>query len=164
MVSICIDNITTMKHQKRPSQQARDVKASPEGSSSTQPALLLSLAKGPSYGYGLLQALQELGLRCEGSTLYKQLRAMEQEGWVESHWHTEGRGPAKRFYTLTQEGVDLLQTWMVSIEDEKRALERLLAAYRAFLKRCGDGSCGCGCGKLVKLEFTKQDTSRTTKK
>ena len=140
---------------KKSNVEERDVER--EGASSfIQPAILLSLAKGPTYGYELSQSLRALGMHFDGSTLYKRLRGMEKEGFVESHWHTDGKGPAKRFYTLTQEGADLLQTWMVSVEEEKQTLDNLTSQYRSFLKQCGDGNCGCGCGKLVKLEFIQK--------
>lgn len=43
--------------------------------------------------------------------LYRTLRQMEAEGLVTSAWDTEGQGPARRRYTLTDEGLEILRAW-----------------------------------------------------
>ena len=78
-----------------------------------QPSLLMGLLFKQSYGYELIQSIQEFGF-VEGEPppgmVYRHLRQLEGDGLVTSEWETEGSGPAKRTYRLTAEGVEVLDT------------------------------------------------------
>src|SRR2546427_13016604 len=76
----------------------------------TEPALLLLLSERPAHGYELLERLPELtgGQRVEMGNLYRLLRSLEEEGVVTSEWDASAPGPAKRRYSLTNDGVRLL--------------------------------------------------------
>src|SRR6516165_4348646 len=65
-----------------------------------EPALLLLLRERPRHGYELIELLPELagGDRIDVGNLYRVLRALESEGIVESEWHGDLPGPAKRTY------------------------------------------------------------------
>lgn len=58
---------------------------------------------GRVWGYALTK---RSGVR--SGVLYPQLDRMLQEGWVEDHWESpediSGKRPARRYYTLTDEG------------------------------------------------------------
>lgn len=47
--------------------------------------------------------------------VYRALRALEDEGLVVSEWSAELPGPAKRTYTLTDEGREVLGSWLESL-------------------------------------------------
>ena len=72
-----------------------------------QPSLLMGLLLKRSYGYELIQSIQEFGF-VEGQAppgmVYRPLRQLEKDGLVTSEWETEGSGPAKRIYELTADG------------------------------------------------------------
>jgi PadR family transcriptional regulator, regulatory protein PadR len=96
-----------------------------------QPRLLLNLARKPAHGYELMEALGEGG---DGQTpdpgsLYRALRALEADGLVTSDWDTGGAGPARRVYKLTDEGIEILHAWAVSIRTTRGQLDRFLAGY-----------------------------------
>ena len=79
-----------------------------------EPCLLLLLIKAPAHGYELLGRLEEFGLDPEEQDpglLYRTLRRMEEEGFLQSHWDTETGGPAKRLYKVTEDGEELLHAW-----------------------------------------------------
>ena len=96
-----------------------------------QPRLLLQLARKPAHGYELMEALDEGagGQAPDPGTLYRTLRALEEDGLVCSTWDTEGAGPARRVYELTEQGVEFLHAWAVSIRGTRAQLDRFLAGY-----------------------------------
>ena len=102
-----------------------------------QPCLLLLLKVKASYGYELLDNLRQFGFDelPDPATAYKNLRTMEQEGWVTSKWDTGGPGPARRIYKVTREGEDLIQSWAVAIRRTQESLNTFLSLFeREFQK------------------------------
>ena len=71
-----------------------------------EPALLQLVAAGPTHGYELLERLPRLigEDRVDVGNVYRTLRALEDEGLVTSEWRADLPGPAKRTYTLTEDG------------------------------------------------------------
>ena len=97
-----------------------------------EPCLLLLLHRGDSHGYDLLERLKEFGFAddtVDSSVVYRYLRAMEDRGFVTSSWDTEGPGPPRRVYHITEEGKAALNSWVEGIKELKRELERFLAAH-----------------------------------
>jgi PadR family transcriptional regulator PadR len=82
-----------------------------------EPALLSLVAAGPTHGYELLERLPELvgEERVDVGNVYRALRALEEEGLVASEWRADLPGPAKRTYTLTDEGHVVLGLWLDSL-------------------------------------------------
>ncbi len=98
-----------------------------------KPSILLGLLSNPAYGYELIQKLPEYGF-IEGDAppgmVYRHLRQMEDEGLLTSHWETEGSGPAKRMYTITADGRDALELWIVYMESQTAKLSSFIDRYR----------------------------------
>jgi PadR family transcriptional regulator, regulatory protein PadR len=91
-----------------------------------EPALLLLLDAGPTHGYELLERLPPLvgEDRVDVGNVYRALRGLEEEGLVVSEWQAELPGPAKRTYTLTDEGRAVLELWrgsLLALRDELAA-------------------------------------------
>jgi DNA-binding PadR family transcriptional regulator len=82
-----------------------------------EPALLSLLAGGPTHGYELLERLPLLvgEERVDVGNVYRALRGLEEEGLVASEWRADLPGPAKRTYTLTDEGRTVLDLWRGSL-------------------------------------------------
>ncbi len=97
-----------------------------------QPWLLLLLAEKPAHGYELIERLAqgEEVPAVDPGFLYRTLRQFEEEGLVRSVWDTEGRGPARRIYEITDDGVEYLHAWAAGIRRLRERLERFLAVYR----------------------------------
>mgnify|MGYP005855998165 CR=1 FL=1 len=102
-----------------------------------QPWLLLLLLQKPSHGYELMErlALEPDTPGGDPGLLYPMLRRMEQEGLVHSSWDTEGKGPARRLYEVTPEGVEYLHAWAVTIRQTRERLDRFLAEYATHFGR-----------------------------
>ena len=96
----------------------------------TQPSILAVLAKAgkPQHGYLIIQEMASGpmfgGNAPDATGVYRILKQMENNGLVESAWDTSESGPAKRCYTLTDEGraclrrwIDALACYAASIED-----------------------------------------------
>ena len=90
--------------------------------------VLLALAQGPVHGYELLERLPEVEI--DPGFLYRTLRAMEEEGLVRSSWDTSGSGPARRVYTLTEEGRAVLKAWAAHIRRLREKLDQFLSTYK----------------------------------
>jgi PadR family transcriptional regulator PadR len=74
--------------------------------------LLLHLLRArPMYGFELVEQLQAStggALDFKEGTLYPALHRLEEEGLVESFWQASQSGPRRRYYRLTQVGLDAL--------------------------------------------------------
>lgn len=93
------------------------------------PAVLVALLQQPGYGYILLERVRALGVEIPGyhlSVLYRILRMMEMEGLVASSWDTEGPGPARRVYAITNLGRAFLRDWSQKARENLKMVERLI--------------------------------------
>ena len=84
-----------------------------------RPVVLLLLAEKPQHGYELMGRIKEFGKGCKSmdpSLLYRLLRYMGRTGLAESTLDDSGSGPARKVYSLTPEGQEVLicgrSTWM----------------------------------------------------
>jgi len=98
-----------------------------------RPCLLLMIGEAPSYGYDLLERLREVGFKqVDPGLLYRSLRAMEQEGLLESDWMNSEVGPPRRTYQLSDEGLDWLHAWAGSLRQTERTIGLFLGRYDTF--------------------------------
>lgn len=96
------------------------------------PVALVILRKESSYGYELMERLAtEFDFeQINAGTLYRTLRQMEKEGLCESEWETsEGGGPARRMYYITEAGQVYLDTWVEACKEYRRVMDALSRAY-----------------------------------
>lgn len=100
-----------------------------------RPAVLALLARDEAHGYVLLQRLGYLALFADAppdtSGVYKVLKSMEDEGLVTAAWEMGDSGPAKRKYTITDDGRTCLTRWARTLEDYRRQIDGLLALVRS---------------------------------
>jgi PadR family transcriptional regulator len=101
-----------------------------------EPGLLVLLADGPTHGYQLLERLPDVirQERVDVGNVYRELRALEDEGIVASEWRGDLPGPAKRTYTLTAAGEAALASWLDALE----ALRDELNVFVERARRGGD--------------------------
>jgi PadR family transcriptional regulator PadR len=101
-----------------------------------QPRLLLALAKKQAHGYELIELLsQEGGATPDPGNFYRILRVLEEEGYVCSTWDTQNAGPARRVYELTDQGVEFLHTWAMTIRKIHQSLEHFLSDYETLFPK-----------------------------
>lgn len=102
---------------------------------SIQAELLLLLGQRPSHGYELIQRLNETDFRsgeADAATVYRNLRRMDKDGLIKSHWEVGESGPGRRLYELSTQGKESLKVWAQYIDQQKSKLEHFLRAYLQF--------------------------------
>ena len=86
---------------------------------SLKPAVLSILKEGDSYGYQIIQRIQNLSngeIKWTTGTLYPFLHSLEHDGLVLSYWQTVENAPRRKYYRLTPKGEKALiqekQQWI----------------------------------------------------
>lgn len=72
--------------------------------------ILSLLRKRPVYGYELTERLAEQDLLVSGGSVYPLLSRLEKAGLVTSEKRPSPTGPPRKYYSLTQDGIDTLDT------------------------------------------------------
>lgn len=98
-----------------------------------QASLLLGLLTKPSYGYELISSIQSFGFikgEAPPGMIYRHLRQMEEDNLVQSQWETGDSGAAKRIYTITDEGREILSYWIAFMDGKARQLNNFVRMYK----------------------------------
>ncbi|MEP6732867.1 MAG: PadR family transcriptional regulator [bacterium] len=87
--------------------------ANPNSAQTTIDMLVLTILsrRGPSHGYGIANAIQELSnesLRVDEGSLYPALHRMEEAGWISAEWVVTENKRRARTYRLTKTGTKQL--------------------------------------------------------
>ncbi|MEH7749557.1 poly-beta-hydroxybutyrate-responsive repressor [Neobacillus drentensis] len=99
------------------------------------PFILLLLSRMTLHGYELIQKLQAFGFNTlDQGNLYRLLRQLEKDDLVQSEWHTNGSGPAKRCYTITDTGKAYLKGHARQLEQYQSMLDEFFKMYFSFLE------------------------------
>jgi PadR family transcriptional regulator, regulatory protein PadR len=94
------------------------------------PFLLLSLKQWNMHGYKLMQVLFDLGFTTlDSSNVYRILRQLEKESYIQSSWEHGNDGPAKRIYSITQAGEEYLKTCHSSFTQYQQMLQTFFSIY-----------------------------------
>jgi PadR family transcriptional regulator PadR len=107
------------------------------GRSLVQLLILRTLYVSPMHGYGLLGEVNELlaGRRpMKTGSLYTILRRMEKAGLLESEWDEDSSRLDRRVYKPSKEGVEMLKDGRRMVEEQRRALDEMLAFYNEHFK------------------------------
>ncbi|WP_316568976.1 PadR family transcriptional regulator [Neobacillus sp. YIM B06451] len=78
---------------------------------STSLLLLQLLADRDMYGYELVKELEARsgnGFTVKEGTLYPALHKLEKQEYIEFYWQEQEKGPARKYYRITEEGRNLL--------------------------------------------------------
>ncbi len=86
---------------------------------STKPIILSILISGEDYGYQIIQRVKEISggaLEWSDNMLYPVLRRMEKGGLLVSRWKISKEGRLRRYYRITEQGREELDSerrqWM----------------------------------------------------
>ena len=99
--------------------------------------LLLLLHCDEAHGYELLEGLKQFGFArnpVDSSTVYRMLRGLEERSFVTSRWDTEGVGPARRLYQITEEGDRYLGWWVDDLRETDLVLRNFLEMYDSHME------------------------------
>lgn len=97
-----------------------------------RPVVMLLLAEEPMHGYELMGRLKEFGIGQGGmdpSLLYRLLRVLERAGLAESTLDDSGSGPARKVYSLTPEGMEVLDMWVANLDEISAFLQNFKERY-----------------------------------
>jgi DNA-binding PadR family transcriptional regulator len=86
---------------------------------------VLSQLRTMRYGYELRQSLVDRGMPIEEGTLYPLLRRLETQGVLRSEW-LAATGPSRRYYRLSEQGLELYQRLAAAWRGMSKALDDLL--------------------------------------
>ena len=104
-----------------------------------EPIVLLSLALlGTAHGYSIVQEAEKYAVTHAGidvAAVYRALRRFEQMGYARSEWVTAESGPARREYTLTNEGREHLHQWTVLLEGIRGTLSHIITDCNNILQK-----------------------------
>ena len=106
------------------------------------PWVLLVLKQWSLHGYLILQQLERMGFSgVDHATLYRELRRLEGQGLVTSEWEAGDSGPARRVYSITDAGEEMLLGWSEVVSGYQRMINGFFDLYaQAFgISRPGDG-------------------------
>jgi poly-beta-hydroxybutyrate-responsive repressor len=94
------------------------------------PFVLLAVSMQRAHGYVIEDYLRALGLfGITMSTLYRTLRQMEKDGFLESTWEPGPTGPARRVYTITDAGHAWLDSSATMLDAYRQTIDRFLDLY-----------------------------------
>ena len=83
-----------------------------------------------SYGYKLMEETKAFWREAiNRGTVYRMLRQMEKNGIIKSTWDTNANGPARRMYSITDEGEAYLDLWIESLKQYQSNVEAFLKLY-----------------------------------
>ncbi len=95
----------------------------------TDTIILAQLMQGDSYGYKINRAIElKTGGQYElkEATLYTAFRRLEQTGLITSYWGDENTGARRRYYSITQSGVQAYYTMLAEWEQSRLLIEKLI--------------------------------------
>lgn len=96
------------------------------------PFVLLAVSLQRAHGYVIEDYLRALGLfGITMSTLYRTLRQMEKDGYLESTWEPGPTGPARRVYTITDAGHAWLDSSASMLNVYRETINRFFGLYDA---------------------------------
>ncbi|GGN55835.1 PadR family transcriptional regulator [Oceanobacillus indicireducens] len=78
---------------------------------STSILVLQLLNERDMYGYELVKEMAKRSddqLQMKEGTLYPALHKMEKQAYVEHYWKQQEKGPARKYYRITEEGKEIL--------------------------------------------------------
>ena len=99
-------------------------------------AILTSLATSDSHGYDLMDRIRVLAgdqVCVDPGSVYRLLRGMEVQGFVDSAWQTAESGPSRRVYTIAADGLEAL-------EQMAGALARRAATLQSLAEHAGEAA------------------------
>ena len=92
--------------------------------------LLVMLKEHNLHGYEIMKELKaKFDVISDPGTVYRALRQLERDGYISSWWDPKDQGPARRIYTLTEEGNQALALWSVALEQYRSNLDAFFNLY-----------------------------------
>jgi len=89
--------------------------------------VLAIIAKGETYGYEILAAMEQVGFDDLGEgTLYPVLTRLDKNGYISCRKAKSPLGPIRKYYTITAEGIHRLQRFKESYRRISASADKVL--------------------------------------
>lgn len=95
----------------------------------TDTLILRVLVDGDSYGYEIVQVINERSLgeyELKQATMYSSVRRLELSGDIVWYWGDETQGGRRKYFKITKKGLETYQASVKSWNDAKRILDNLI--------------------------------------
>ncbi len=95
----------------------------------TDAIILRQLSEGDSYGYQInknVTALSGGAFEMKEATLYTAFRRLETAGFIRSYWGDEMSGARRRYYAITDQGLERLNADQAAWQETKTQIDLLL--------------------------------------
>ena len=95
----------------------------------TETIILAQLLEHDSYGYEINKAIKDRtggAYEAKEGTLYTAFRRLEQAGYIRSYWGDELSGARRRYYSITDTGLDKLLADQSAWKETKTQIDLLL--------------------------------------
>lgn len=95
----------------------------------TDTLILAQLKEGDSYGYEInknIQSITNNEFELKEATLYTSFRRMEGDGYIVSYWGDENIGARRRYYTITDKGLELFEENVQDWNKIKNMIDKLI--------------------------------------
>ena len=90
-------------------------------------AVLALIARGDSHGYSILRSLRAAGFESIGdASVYGTLRRLYAEGWLSTRNEPSERGPARKCYSLTDDGQRALASGLTAWVSFRESVDQLV--------------------------------------
>ena len=93
--------------------------------------ILKALSLEPMHGWGISARIRRISgdaFRVGQGTLYPALHRYERRGWVLSYWWTTANNRTARYYSLTEEGRQVLETEITRWRSYTNAIHHVISA------------------------------------
>ena len=89
--------------------------------------LLALIAEEPSYGYEMVNKLEERGIELvsEGS-IYPLLSRLQKSGLIEGYFVESASGPPRKYYRIAKDGSEQLATWSEEWQSLSKGVDAVL--------------------------------------
>ena len=95
----------------------------------TETIILAHLINGNSYGYEINKSIKEKTdnkYELSDATLYSAFRRLEEAGYITSFWGDGNSGARRRYYSITNEGIDHYKKCIEEWEITKNLIDKLV--------------------------------------
>ncbi|NRD79241.1 PadR family transcriptional regulator [Bacillus sp. BRMEA1] len=100
---------------------------------STSLILLQLLNERDMYGYELVKELEKRsdnGLSVKEGTLYPALHKLEKQEYIECYWQEQEKGPARKYYSITQAGKEVLTEKTKEWQDFVQVMNKVIGRQK----------------------------------
>ncbi len=89
--------------------------------------LLSVIVEEPSYGYGMVQRLNDYGwVITNENSFYPVLKRLQKQGLIESELVASSSGPARKYYSATPAGKETLDLWVTDWRSVRDGVDAVL--------------------------------------